>query len=280
MRWRDEGCGLRVLARRCRGEGSVNDLALRDIAALLGRWRGWLACAVVLGAAASIGWSFLAPGGYWRLVRVDAVIAVSLPDSLPQRALAARAEPFMERSQVVALIGSRRLAAEIVGAPWYADAMEARALDQPARLEQFLLERRSVREDRSTGLVHLHVRAPTTAAALRIARAHVEVANAHIAADSRRSKRALLASLREAQAEDRVAVEWKALTDAAVAQTTELLRWGEARPVVIALDVVPEAASSVDRLRMGALAGASGALAGLLLFLVCMAIAHAARRAA
>ena len=266
---RDEWLPARAVAcgppRRVR---NVNDIALRDIVAFLVRWRGWLAVAVLLGAAGNLGWSVLAPDGHWRLARVDAVIAVTLPDSQSLSKVAVRAEPFMDRAQVVALLGSRRLAASIVDAPWYAEAMDVRALDRAARVEQLMHARRSLREDRATGLLHLQVRAPTGAAALRIARAHVDVANALIVADAVRARQAMRAAVDGVPAGTRLAVEWRALESTTVARSVDLLRWTGERPPVRAVDLLPDGSTPTERVEIALVIGLAGALAGWLLGLL------------
>ncbi len=242
----------------------LRDIPLRDIAAFLRRWRWWLAIAVVLGTAFNLGWSVLAPGGHWRLARADAVVAVLLPASAQLPEVALRAEPFMDREQVVALFGSRRLAMQVVSAPWYADAMGAGNLGREARVEQLMNERRSLREDRATGLVHLQVRAPTTAAALRIARAHVDMANALVVADATRTRHALLAAVERAPARDRLVVEWRALEATTIARSVDLLGWNGERPPLRAVDLVPQASTPVQRVEMAVVLGLAGAIAGAL----------------
>ncbi len=242
----------------------MSDIALRDIVAFLARRRRWLLLAVLLGAAGNLGWGLLAPGGTLRLERVDAVVAVSLPHAGPVPDVVLPAAPFMDHAQVVALLGSRRLAAAVVAAPGYADAMQAHDLGREARVEQLMQERRSLREDRATGLVHLQVRAPTTAAALRIARAHVEMANALVVADATRTRHALLAAVERAPARDRLVVEWRALEATTIARSVDLLGWNGERPPLRAVDLVPQASTPVQRAEMAAVLGLAGAIAGAL----------------
>jgi hypothetical protein len=156
--------------------------------------------------------------------------------------------------------------------------MDVRALDRATRVEQLMHVRRSLREDRATGLLHLQVRAPTGAAALRIARAHIDVANALIVADALHARQALRAAVDGVPAGNRFAVEWRALESTTVARSVDLLRWTGERPPVRAVDLLPDGSTPMQRVENALVIGLAGALAGSLLGLLLAFVLDQARR--